>query len=40
MSTIFSVADFCNRVGFDDDVTILVVKCNFDGSMRVNENVS
>ena len=34
MSTIFSsVADFCNRVGFADDVTILVVKCNFDGSM-------
>jgi sigma-B regulation protein RsbU (phosphoserine phosphatase) len=34
MSAIFSsVADFCNRVGFADDVTILVVKCNFDGSM-------
>lgn len=34
MSAIFSsVADFCNQVGFADDVTILVVKCNFDGSM-------
>ena len=30
-SAIFSsVADFCNRVGFADDVTILVVKCNFN----------
>jgi hypothetical protein len=25
--------NFCNEVGFTDDVTILVVKCNFDGSM-------
>jgi serine phosphatase RsbU (regulator of sigma subunit) len=34
MSTIFSSAsDFCNQVGFADDVTILVVKCNFDGLM-------
>jgi serine phosphatase RsbU (regulator of sigma subunit) len=34
MSTIFgSASDFCNQVGFADDVTILVVKCNFDGSM-------
>jgi len=34
MSTIFSSAsDFCNQVRFADDVTILVVKCNFDGSM-------
>jgi serine phosphatase RsbU (regulator of sigma subunit) len=34
MSAIYSsVADFCNQVGFADDVTILVVKCNFDGSM-------
>ena len=34
MSTIFSDAsDFCSQVGFADDVTILVVKCNFDGSM-------
>jgi serine phosphatase RsbU (regulator of sigma subunit) len=34
MSSIFSSAsDFCNEVGFTDDVTILVVKCNFDGSM-------
>jgi phosphoserine phosphatase RsbU/P len=31
MSTIFSNASgFCNQVGFADDVTILVVKCNFD----------
>ncbi|HXQ34429.1 MAG TPA: PP2C family protein-serine/threonine phosphatase, partial [Anaerolineales bacterium] len=34
MSTIFSSASvFCNQVGFADDVTILVVKCNFDVSM-------
>jgi phosphoserine phosphatase RsbU/P len=34
MSAIFSsVADFCNQVGFADDVTILVMKCNFDCSM-------
>jgi sigma-B regulation protein RsbU (phosphoserine phosphatase) len=34
MSSIFSSAsDFCNEVGFTDDVTILVLKCNFDGSM-------
>jgi serine phosphatase RsbU (regulator of sigma subunit) len=34
MTTIFSSAsDFCNQVGFADDATILVVKCNFDGSM-------
>jgi serine phosphatase RsbU (regulator of sigma subunit) len=26
-----SVADFCSGVGFNDDVTILVVKCDFDG---------
>jgi sigma-B regulation protein RsbU (phosphoserine phosphatase) len=26
-----SVTDFCREVGFNDDVTILVVKCNFDG---------
>jgi sigma-B regulation protein RsbU (phosphoserine phosphatase) len=26
-----SAADFCGEVGFDDDVTILVVKCQFDG---------
>jgi sigma-B regulation protein RsbU (phosphoserine phosphatase) len=33
MSDIFtSAADFCGDVGFNDDVTILVVKCNFDGS--------
>jgi serine phosphatase RsbU (regulator of sigma subunit) len=27
-----SAADFCSEVGFNDDVTVLVVKCNFDGS--------
>jgi sigma-B regulation protein RsbU (phosphoserine phosphatase) len=33
MTDIFSsAADFCSGVGFNDDVTILVVKCNFDGS--------
>jgi len=26
------VADFCRGVGFKDDVTILVVKCGFDGA--------
>jgi sigma-B regulation protein RsbU (phosphoserine phosphatase) len=33
MIDIFSnAANFCSEVGFNDDVTILVVKCNFDGS--------
>src|SRR5712664_3927188 len=33
MKNIFSsTAEFCREVGFNDDVTILVVKCNFDGS--------
>jgi serine phosphatase RsbU (regulator of sigma subunit) len=33
MRNIFSsTAEFCREVGFNDDVTILVVKCNFDGS--------
>jgi sigma-B regulation protein RsbU (phosphoserine phosphatase) len=33
MTDIFnSAADFCSGVGFNDDVTILVVKCGFDGS--------
>ncbi len=33
MKNIFSsTADFCREVGFNDDVTILVVKCNFDGT--------
>ena len=27
-----SAADFCSEVGFNDDVTILVVKCHFDRS--------
>jgi serine phosphatase RsbU (regulator of sigma subunit) len=32
MATIFeNVANFCAGVGFNDDVTILVVKCHFDG---------
>jgi sigma-B regulation protein RsbU (phosphoserine phosphatase) len=26
-----SAANFCSEVGFNDDVTVLVVKCNFDG---------
>jgi sigma-B regulation protein RsbU (phosphoserine phosphatase) len=26
-----SAANFCSEVGFNDDVTILVVKCDFDG---------
>src|SRR5712664_66121 len=33
MKNIFSsTAEFCREVGFNDDVTILVVKCNFDGT--------
>ena len=33
MNNIFSsTADFCREVGFNDDVTILAVKCNFDDS--------
>jgi sigma-B regulation protein RsbU (phosphoserine phosphatase) len=33
MNDIFSsAANFCSEVGFHDDVTILVVKCDFDGS--------
>jgi sigma-B regulation protein RsbU (phosphoserine phosphatase) len=32
MTDIFdNVASFCSEVGFNDDVTVLVVKCNFDG---------
>ena len=32
MTDIFdTVANFCSGVGFNDDVTVLVVKCNFDG---------
>jgi sigma-B regulation protein RsbU (phosphoserine phosphatase) len=32
MNNILETAtDFCREVGFNDDVTILVVKCNFDG---------
>jgi sigma-B regulation protein RsbU (phosphoserine phosphatase) len=35
MDGIFSsVADFSKEVGFGDDVTILVVKCDFDGSLH------
>jgi serine phosphatase RsbU (regulator of sigma subunit) len=33
MNDIFrSAEDFCSEVGFLDDVTILVVKCDFDGA--------
>jgi serine/threonine protein phosphatase PrpC len=33
MNDIFnSASDFCSEVGFEDDVTILVVECGFDGS--------
>ena len=36
MNNIYNAAaDFC-RDDFDDDVTILVVKCNFDGSPTVS----
>jgi phosphoserine phosphatase RsbU/P len=32
MTDIFdNLASFCSGVGFNDDVTVLVVKCNFDG---------
>jgi sigma-B regulation protein RsbU (phosphoserine phosphatase) len=32
MTDIFdTVATFCSGIGFNDDVTVLVVKCNFDG---------
>jgi sigma-B regulation protein RsbU (phosphoserine phosphatase) len=32
MTDIFdTVANFCGGIGFNDDVTVLVVKCNFDG---------
>ena len=32
MTDIFdTVANFCSETGFNDDVTVLVVKCNFDG---------
>jgi phosphoserine phosphatase RsbU/P len=32
MNEIFgTAADFCSEVGFQDDVTILVIKCDFDG---------
>ena len=27
-----TATDYCQEVGFNDDVTILVVKCNFDGT--------
>jgi sigma-B regulation protein RsbU (phosphoserine phosphatase) len=37
MTDIFSsAANFCSEVGFNDDVTVLVVKCNFDGSSTVS----
>jgi serine phosphatase RsbU (regulator of sigma subunit) len=31
-----SAADFCSEVGFNDDVTILVVKCTLDGFSAVS----
>jgi sigma-B regulation protein RsbU (phosphoserine phosphatase) len=31
-----SATDFCGEAGFSDDVTILVVKCNFDTSSTVS----
>jgi len=37
MTDIFdNVASFCSGVGFNDDVTVLVVKCNFDGFSTVS----
>jgi len=37
MTDIFdNVASFCSGVGFNDDVTVLVVKCNFDGLSAVS----
>jgi serine phosphatase RsbU (regulator of sigma subunit) len=37
MTDIFSsAANFCSEVGFNDDVTILVVKCDFDGSATLS----
>jgi serine phosphatase RsbU (regulator of sigma subunit) len=36
MNEIFrSAADFSGEAGFHDDVTILVVKCDFDGSFAL-----
>ena len=33
MANIFQNAeDFCRGVGFNDDATILIVKCDFDGA--------
>jgi len=33
MANIFqSAEDFCQGVGFSDDATVLIVKCNFDGA--------
>ena len=33
MNNIFqSDEDFCRGVGFNDDATVLIVKCNFDGA--------
>jgi sigma-B regulation protein RsbU (phosphoserine phosphatase) len=37
MTDIFSsAANFCSEAGFNDDVTVLVIKCNFDGSPTVS----
>jgi serine phosphatase RsbU (regulator of sigma subunit) len=32
MNIFNSAANFCGDVGFRDDVTIVVVKCQFEGS--------
>jgi len=34
-----SAADFCSGVGFHDDVTIFVVKCDFDGSATLTSSI-
>ena len=39
VSSIFeSVENFCGRAVFNDDVTVLVVKCNFDGSSTASSS--
>ena len=41
VSSIFeSVENFCGRAVFNDDVTVLVVKCDFDGSSTSSSSVS
>jgi hypothetical protein len=31
-----SAKDFCQGVGFNDDATVLIVKCNFDGASSIS----